>query len=78
MPRKETLSLLAVDLLLVTFGWWLAFWLRFNLDVPPEFSDLAWRSGPWVLLSLGWGCRVLGFTARSGATSGCPNCASWA
>ena len=55
MPRKETLSLLAVDLLLVTFGWWLAFWLRFNLDVPPEFSDLAWRSGPWVLLSFGLG-----------------------
>jgi hypothetical protein len=55
MPRKETLSLLAVDLLLVIFGWWLAFWLRFNLDVPAEFSDLAWRSGPWVLLSFALG-----------------------
>jgi len=49
--RREALSLLLLDVLLVLVAWWLAFWLRFNLDVPPEVVDLALHSGLWVLLS---------------------------
>ena len=30
----------ALDVLLVAAAWWAAFWLRFNLDVPEEFSAL--------------------------------------
>lgn len=47
--RRHTLPLLLIDLLLVGLAWWAAFWLRFNLDVPPEFAVLAVESTPWVL-----------------------------
>lgn len=30
----------SLDVLLVAAAWWAAFWLRFNLDVPEEFSAL--------------------------------------
>ena len=30
-------------------SWWIAFWLRFNLEIPAEFVELAWVSSPWVL-----------------------------
>lgn len=56
--RREALSLLVLDVLLVLVAWWLAFWLRFNLDVPPEFADLALRSSPWVLLSYALGLAI--------------------
>jgi FlaA1/EpsC-like NDP-sugar epimerase len=42
--RKESVSLLSVDLLLVLGAWWLAFWLRFNLDIPDQLLPLAWRT----------------------------------
>jgi hypothetical protein len=28
---------------------WLRFWLRFNLEVPPEFLQTAWSTLPWVM-----------------------------
>ncbi|MDP2066108.1 MAG: nucleoside-diphosphate sugar epimerase/dehydratase [Burkholderiaceae bacterium] len=49
------LSLLAVDSLLVLATWWLAFWLRFNLEIPDEFVELAWSSSPLPLLAYGAG-----------------------
>jgi FlaA1/EpsC-like NDP-sugar epimerase len=52
---KATLSLLLVDLLLVLLAGWLAFWLRFNLDVPAEFVQLALEASPWCLLAYGIG-----------------------
>ena len=42
-----------VDLLLVAITWWLAFWLRFNLDVPDEFQALMVQALPWPLLAYG-------------------------
>jgi len=43
MPlRKESLPL-------VLLAWWAAFWLRFNLDIPPEFEALAVQTTGWVL-----------------------------
>ncbi|RZJ24230.1 MAG: polysaccharide biosynthesis protein, partial [Haliea sp.] len=46
---KATLAQLAVDLALVWLAWGAAFWLRFNLDVPPEFVELALAASPWCL-----------------------------
>jgi FlaA1/EpsC-like NDP-sugar epimerase len=40
---------LLVDMLLVLLAWWAAFWLRFNLDIPPEFDALAVQTTGWVL-----------------------------
>ncbi|MBI5279353.1 MAG: polysaccharide biosynthesis protein [Burkholderiales bacterium] len=50
LPRSA-FALLALDLVLVLFAWWAAFWLRFNLDLPAEFEELALMSTPWCLLA---------------------------
>ncbi|MBK8073514.1 MAG: polysaccharide biosynthesis protein [Ramlibacter sp.] len=52
LPRSAFL-LLATDLALVMLAWALAFWLRFNLEVPQEFVDLALSASPWCLLAYG-------------------------
>ena len=44
---RSALPLLALDVALGLAAWWAAFWLRFNLDVPPEFARLARVSTPW-------------------------------
>ena len=59
MPlRKNTVLLLTLDLLLVSAAWWLAFWLRLNLEVPAPFVELAAKSLPWVLVCFGLGLVV--------------------
>ena len=45
---RRMLLAVAVDLALVLLAWWLAFWLRFNLDMPDEFVQLALRRGAVV------------------------------
>ncbi|RYF36133.1 MAG: hypothetical protein EOO25_21410 [Comamonadaceae bacterium] len=40
---------LGIDAALLLAAWWAAFWLRFNLDVPDEFIDLALAGTPWCL-----------------------------
>ncbi|HEY0824812.1 MAG TPA: nucleoside-diphosphate sugar epimerase/dehydratase [Ramlibacter sp.] len=47
---RSALPLLAIDIALALVAWWAAFWLRFNLDVPPEFARLARISTPWCAL----------------------------
>jgi len=49
---KNALSLLALDVALGLAAWWAAFWLRFNLDIPPEFAQLARISSVWCALGL--------------------------
>ncbi len=41
---------LGLDLLLALAAWWLAFWLRFNLDLPDDYAAIAWSATPWCLL----------------------------
>src|SRR3569623_997545 len=41
----------AADALLLFAAWWIAFWLRFNLDMPAEYVPVAWMSLPWMLVS---------------------------
>ena len=47
LRSRYTLAQLALDLVLVAWAWAGAFWLRFNLDLPDDYSLLAWR-GLWV------------------------------
>ncbi|GAB3658222.1 polysaccharide biosynthesis protein [Ramlibacter alkalitolerans] len=42
-----------VDVFLLLLAWALAFWLRFNLDVPQEYLDLAVISAPVCVLAHG-------------------------
>lgn len=44
-------ALLAVlhDLVAVTVAWLVAFWLRFNLEIPEPFREQAWASIVWVV-----------------------------
>jgi len=46
----------AVDAVVVLACWWLAFWLRFNLDIPDEFGALLRQSTPMMLMgyALAW------------------------
>jgi FlaA1/EpsC-like NDP-sugar epimerase len=44
------LIVLLHDALAAGLAWILAFWLRFNLDVPAEFQEVMWSRLPWVLL----------------------------
>lgn len=50
---------LPVDLALVAVAWWLAFWLRFNLDTPDEFHTMMRQTLPWPLLA--YGASLLGW-----------------
>ncbi|MCW5236763.1 polysaccharide biosynthesis protein [Verminephrobacter eiseniae] len=52
---RSPLVLFVADLALALLAWWLAFWLRFNLDIPEEFVQLALASSPWCVLAYGAG-----------------------
>ena len=56
---KHTLGVLAADLVLAIVAWQIAFWLRFNLDVPPEFAHMAWTTAPIALALYGLTLAVL-------------------
>ena len=60
LPWSSRWLQLPIDLVLVALAWWLAFWLRFNLDMPDEFQTMMVKTLPWPLLGsgislLGWG-----------------------
>jgi FlaA1/EpsC-like NDP-sugar epimerase len=59
-PRMNSRWLqLPIDLTLVALAWWLAFWLRFNLDTPDGFQVMMVNTLPWPLL--GFGASLLGW-----------------
>jgi len=58
--HKNNLLALVLDLALVVFGWWLTFWLRFNLDIPDEFQAMMVDTLPWPLLGFGTSLLVWG------------------
>jgi FlaA1/EpsC-like NDP-sugar epimerase len=53
--RRSVLLTIGVDAVLVLLAWAITFWLRFNLDIPPEFSALAISSAPLCVLGYGVG-----------------------
>jgi FlaA1/EpsC-like NDP-sugar epimerase len=51
---------LAIDGVLVLAAWWIAFWLRFNLDLGDEFTQLAWIASPWPVVGYAAGLVLAG------------------
>jgi len=49
--RKEIVPFWVIDLVLICLAWWLAFWLRFNFEIPPDFETMALLSTRWMLPS---------------------------
>jgi FlaA1/EpsC-like NDP-sugar epimerase len=49
MFNIRTLLAIAHDLTAVAVAWLLAFWLRFNLEMPEFYSEQAWQSARWVV-----------------------------
>ncbi|MDD2742210.1 MAG: nucleoside-diphosphate sugar epimerase/dehydratase [Rhodocyclaceae bacterium] len=49
MTNPRTLAAFLHDLVAAALAWMLAFWLRFNFDVPLEFAESARHSMLWVL-----------------------------
>jgi len=49
LPHPRTLLALAHDLVAVAATWLLAYWLRFNLDVPTGFHEAAFDALPWLV-----------------------------
>ena len=49
--RLAPLVLLGFDTILVLLAWGLAFWLRFNFEVPPEFQDMAYQTSAVTVIA---------------------------
>ena len=50
MPNNiRTLLAILHDLTAVAAAWLIAFWLRFNLELPEPYDEQAWLSLPWVV-----------------------------
>ena len=47
--NPRTVAIILHDVLAAVFAWLAAYWLRFNLDVPPEFQAAAWSTLLWVV-----------------------------
>jgi FlaA1/EpsC-like NDP-sugar epimerase len=47
--RSERLLPTVLDFTLVLLAWWAAFWLRFNFDIPDDYTAMAWVQVPWSL-----------------------------
>ena len=46
------------DLALIVLAWWAAFWLRFNLTVPPPYRDQAMLTTPLAVLCMAVGLAL--------------------
>ena len=44
--------------MLVCLAWWIAFWIRFNFDIPENFKELALISVPWVIVCSAAGLAI--------------------
>ncbi len=56
---RQALLAAFIDLALVAIAWWLAFWLRFNLETPDEFQAMMVQTLPAPLLA--YGASLLGW-----------------
>jgi FlaA1/EpsC-like NDP-sugar epimerase len=59
LPSRSALAFLGLDLALGLVAWWGAFWIRFNLELPPQFEQLARASSGWCALGLAAGLLLL-------------------
>ncbi|MCL2346268.1 MAG: polysaccharide biosynthesis protein [Desulfobulbus sp.] len=49
LSNLRTLAAFLHDVLVVALAWMLAFWLRFNLDIPADYEQAAYSSLIWLL-----------------------------
>src|SRR5574340_434440 len=49
MLSPRTLAIILHDILVAVFAWMGAYWLRFNLAMPPEFQEAALSTLAWVV-----------------------------
>ena len=63
---------MVIDLLLVLLAWAVAFWLRFNLDVPADFRALALASAPLCVLAYALGLSAAGVYRQVWSYTGLP------
>ena len=49
MRNPRTIAAFSHDVLVACCAWMLAFWLRFNFEIPPTFMAVATASLRWVL-----------------------------
>jgi FlaA1/EpsC-like NDP-sugar epimerase len=47
--NPRTAAIILHDVRAAVFAWLAAYWLRFNLDTPPEFQAAAWSTLLWVV-----------------------------
>ena len=47
--NPRTVTIILHDILAAAFAWLVAYWLRFNLAVPPEYQAAAWSTLSWVV-----------------------------
>jgi FlaA1/EpsC-like NDP-sugar epimerase len=47
--NPRTVAIILHDILVATFSWLGAYWLRFNLEIPPEFETAALSTMLWVV-----------------------------
>jgi FlaA1/EpsC-like NDP-sugar epimerase len=54
--RSHNIYQSLIDAVLILLAWWLAFRLRFNLDLTDTYEDIALRTSIWVVISyaLAW------------------------
>ncbi|MGZ5846313.1 MAG: polysaccharide biosynthesis protein [Ramlibacter sp.] len=69
---RRPLLAAGADLALVLLAWWLAFWLRFNLDVPDDFAQLALRASPWCALAYAVALQATGVWRHVWSYTGLP------
>ena len=55
--HSASLPMLSFDVALLLLSWWLAFWFRFNLDIPEDFDPLIRSS--YALVVVGYGTSLL-------------------
>ncbi len=72
LRRLNNFLQIAADVILVMVAWATAFWLRFNLDIPAEFQDLAWHSLPWVMVAYAAGWLLTGMHRQVWRYTGLP------
>lgn len=70
--RLPSLLALALDLWLVALAWGIAFWLRFNLEVPDEFAAMARNTVPIGLLAYGIAAMGMGLHRQVWRYTGLP------
>ena len=47
--NPRTVTIILHDVVVAILAWLGAYWLRFNLDVPPEYQQAAWDTLAWVV-----------------------------